>query len=326
MRDLRISVTDRCNFRCTYCMPAEVFGERYEFLHHNELLRFEELTRLASIFSGLGVSKLRITGGEPLMRKQLEKLIVLLRQVPGVEDIAMTTNAYFLPGKAAALRAAGLDRITVSLDSLDPAVFHAMNGTKGTVEDVLKGIAAAQAAGFGPIKINTVVKRGVNDHTLVEMARYCREHGHILRFIEFMDVGTRNGWSMEHVVPAQEIMARIDAAFPLEPLPNNYYGETALRYRYQDGAGEIGIIASVTQPFCGSCTRMRISAQGMIYTCLFAAQGVSLRDPLRAGASDGELEQLITRTWGLRVDRYSEERTEEATAARDRIEMYYIGG
>jgi cyclic pyranopterin phosphate synthase len=326
LRDLRISVTDRCNFRCTYCMPAEIFGDGYKFLPREEILTFEEITRLATIITRLGAVKIRLTGGEPLVREQLETLVGMLAKLDGVGDLTMTTNAYLLPQKAQLLKDAGLQRVTVSLDSLDDAVFRKMNGGRSSVQKVLDGIAAARAAGFGPIKINAVVQRGVNDHTIVDLARWAKDEGHILRFIEYMDVGNMNGWRHEHVVPAKEIAERINAALPLEPAQRNYRGEVALRYRYQDG-GEMGIIASVTMPFCGDCTRMRLSPEGSIYTCLFATEGTDLRGPLRAGATDDEIEQIIRNTWGARIDRYSEERTENTPDTRGRkIEMYHIGG
>jgi cyclic pyranopterin phosphate synthase len=324
MRDLRISVTDRCNFRCTYCMPAEIFGESYVFLPREQLLTFEEITRVARLAVGLGVVKLRITGGEPLVRQELEKLIAMLTAIPGVEDIALTTNGKLLPQKAAALREAGLKRITISLDSLDNDTFRKMNGGRANVEDVLRGIDSAVAVGLSPIKINCVVIRGVNDDKIIDLARFCRERGFIARFIEYMDVGTRNGWEMCHVVPAKEIVSRLDAVFPLEPAQANYRGEVAERWRYRDGGGEIGVIASVTQPFCGDCTRLRLSAEGELYTCLFAVKGTDLKGPIRAGATDEELMMLMRGTWHARTDRYSEER---ASAPRgEKIEMYYIGG
>jgi len=326
LQDLRISVTDRCNFRCGYCMPAEIFGEAYQFLPNKQLLSFEEITRVAKIMVGLGVRKLRLTGGEPLIRQEIEKLVAMLAEIDQVDDFALTTNAYFLPQKAQALADAGLKRVTVSLDSLDDDIFRAMNGNKAGVEPVLKGLKAAEKAGLTPIKINAVVKRGVNDHTLVDMARFCKDNGYILRFIEFMDVGTRNGWSMEHVVPAQEIIEQIDAVMPLERTKQNYFGEVAYRYQYRDGGGELGVIASVTKPFCGSCTRLRLSPEGQLYTCLFAKKGTDLREPLRAGASDDELKDFITGMWSKRTDRYSEQRTEASANDDDRIEMYYIGG
>lgn len=326
LRDLRISVTDRCNFRCTYCMPAEIFNERYQFLPKKELLTFEEITRLTRVIVRLGAVKIRLTGGEPLMRQNLDRLVAQLRAIEGVEDMALTTNGYFLPQQAAALRAAGLERVTISLDSLDEAVFRRMNGDRSSVAQVLAGIAAAEQVGFRKIKINTVVQRGVNDHTIVELARHFKERGHIVRFIEYMDVGTMNGWSRDDVVTADEIIARIDAELPLEAIENNYYGEVARRYRYRDGGGEIGVITSVTKPFCGSCTRMRLSPEGHIFTCLFAAKGVDLRGPLRAGASDDDIEALIRGAWGARIDRYSEIRFSLDKPPRDKVEMYHIGG
>ena len=324
-RDLRISVTDRCNFRCPYCMPAEIYGERYEFLPKADLLTFEEIERLTGIFVLLGAQKVRITGGEPLVRNEVEKLIARLARVEGVADLTMTTNGYLLPQKADALRDAGLRRITVSLDSLDDEVFRRMNGRGFGTDRVLQGIEAAEKAGFSPIKINAVVQRGVNDHTIVDLARYAKERGHIMRFIEYMDVGTRNGWKMDEVAPADEIVAAIDSEMPLEPVESGYRGEVAMRYRYLDGGGEIGVIASVTQPFCGDCTRLRLSPEGAIYTCLFASVGTDLRGPMRSGATDEELKRLVTRVWGVRKDRYSEIRT-SMTGPREKIEMYHIGG
>ena len=307
-------------------MPAEVFGENYRFLPKREVLTFEEITRLARIFIGLGAVKLRLTGGEPLVRQQVERLVEQLAALDGVDDFAMTTNGFLLPQKAAALKAAGLRRVTVSLDSLDDAIFRRMNGNRAGVEDVLAGIAAAEHAGFAPIKINTVVQRGVNDHTLVDLARYCKTHGYIVRFIEYMDVGTLNGWRMDDVVPADEIVARIDAALPLEPVPPRYPGEVARRYRYRDDGGEIGIIASVTRPFCGDCTRLRLSPEGQMYTCLFAVAGTDLREPLRAGASDAEIEAIARGVWQAREDRYSELRTQLNRTQIDKVEMFHIGG
>ena len=328
LRDLRISVTDRCNFRCPYCMPAEIFGESYKFLPKEEILSFEEITRLAGIFVDMGVNKLRITGGEPLLRTQLHQLIAMLSGIPGVEDLTLTTNAYLLPQQARQLREAGLQRITVSLDTLDDDIFKQMNGRGFGVQRVLQGIEKADAVGLSPIKINSVVQKGINDHTLVDLARYFKGTGHILRFIEYMDVGNRNGWKWDQVVPAAEVVRRIDAELPLEPIEANYRGEVAQRYRYRDGEGEIGVIASVTQPFCGDCTRARLSTDGSIYTCLFASQGLSLRDHLRAGATDEDLRDIVGNLWGQRVDRYSEERTELAPVQnnRQKIEMYQIGG
>ena len=328
MRDLRISVTDRCNFRCTYCMPSEIFGESYKFLPKEEILTFEETARLTRIFVGLGVNKIRLTGGEPLLRNNLPGLVAMLSEIQGAKDLTLTTNGYLLAQQAQQLKDAGLQRVTVSLDTLDDEIFQKMNGRGFSTQRVLQGIRQAEAAGLAPIKINAVVQRGVNDHTVVDLARHFKGTGHIVRFIEFMDVGNLNGWRWDQVVSAAEIVQRIDAALPLEPLESNYQGEVALRYRYRDGSGEIGVIASVTQPFCGDCTRARLSTDGKIYTCLFASQGVSLRDPMRAGATDDELSGLITGTWGRRVDRYSEERTELAPLQnpRQKIEMYQIGG
>lgn len=325
LRDLRVSVTDRCNFRCTYCMPAEIFGENYKFLPKTEVLSFEEITRLTGIIVRLGAVKVRLTGGEPLVREEVEKLVGMLRGIEGVDDLTMTTNAYLLPKKAQALKDAGLERITISLDSMDDAVFRKMNGNRSSVQKVLDGITAVEKAGLQPIKINAVVQRGVNDHTIVDLARWAKDKGYILRFIEYMDVGNINGWRMNDVVPAKEIVERIDAVMPLEQTERNYKSEVALRYRYQDGGGEIGLIASVTMPFCGACSRMRLSAEGSIYTCLFASQGTDLRGPMRAGASDDELEQIVRQTWGSRVDRYSEIRSEHTDAAH-KVEMYHIGG
>jgi cyclic pyranopterin phosphate synthase len=325
-RDLRVSVTDRCNFRCRYCMPAEIYGERYQFLPREDLLTFEEITRVVGICVGLGAVKIRLTGGEPLVRNDLERLVGDLAAVDGVADLTLTTNAYLLPQKASALKEAGLHRVSVSLDTLDDEIFREMNGRGFGTAKVLEGIAAAETAGFHPIKVNAVVQRGVNDHTVVELARYFRERGHIMRFIEYMDVGTRNGWRMDQVVPADEIVARIDAEMPLEPMDGNYRGEVALRYRYADGRGEIGVIASVTKPFCGDCTRLRLSPEGSIYTCLFSSQGTDLRTPLRDGAGDDELQSLITSVWNVREDRYSETRTSLTSPVRDKVEMYHIGG
>ncbi len=324
-RDLRISVTDRCNFRCGYCMPEEVFGERYRFLPKGDLLTFEEITRVARLMIGLGARKIRLTGGEPLVRQQIERLVAQLAALEGLQDLAMTTNGFLLADKAAMLRDAGLHRVTVSLDSLDDEVFRRMNGGRSGVAPVLEGIAAAERAGLTPIKINTVVQRGVNDHTLLDLARFCRERGYIVRFIEYMDVGNLNGWRREDVVPAAEIVARIDAVWPLEPIPSNYPGEVANRFRYRDGGGEIGVIASVTQPFCGDCTRLRLSPEGKLYTCLFGTQGTDLRGALRAGATDAELLALVTGVWEARADRYSELRA-QMDAPRTKVEMYHIGG
>jgi GTP 3',8-cyclase len=325
LHDLRISVTDRCNFRCVYCMPKEVFGKDFQFLPPRALLTFEETTRLARIFIGLGVEKLRITGGEPLVRREIEKLIAMLAPLPGLQDLTLTTNGALLARKAQALRDAGLRRITVSLDALDDQVFRAMNDVDFPVTRVLEGIDVAAAVGLAPIKVNMVVKRGVNDHCVLDMARYFHGSGSILRFIEYMDVGTTNGWRTDDVVPSGEIVQAIDAEMPLEPLEANYPGEVARRYRYKDAGGEIGLISSVTQPFCASCTRARLSSEGELYTCLFAARGNDLRSMLRGGKSDEEIARAIGSIWTARSDRYSELRTAE-TAALPKVEMSHIGG
>jgi cyclic pyranopterin phosphate synthase len=327
LRDLRISVTDRCNFRCPYCMPAETFGPGFKFLPRKEVLTYEEIARLARIFVSLGTKKLRITGGEPLVRADLPELIEQLAAIAGAPDIALTTNGHLLEKFAAPLARAGLRRVTVSLDSHDPEVFKRMSGGMSAPERVLRGIEAAAAAGLGPIKINCVVQRGVNDHTLVDLVARFRGTGRIVRFIEYMDVGTANGWEMAQVVPAREIVARIAERFPLEPVGANYAGEVAKRWRHADGSGEIGVISSVTQPFCGGCTRARLSAEGSLVTCLFATTGRDLKTPLRAGASDDALREAITGTWRARRDRYSEERTAlAADRASSRIEMFKLGG
>lgn len=325
LRDLRISVTDRCNLRCTYCMPQEVFGEDYPFLEREELLTYEEITRLARLFLRLGVKKIRITGGEPLMRRELPELISRLAALQGLEDLTLTTNGLLLPSRAADLQRAGLQRITISLDSLDPEVFGRMNGKHVRPEQVLAGIAAAEQAGLTPIKINCVLQRGVNDRDVLPLVRHFRGTGIILRFIEYMDVGNSNGWRLDHVVPGREILETIAAQFPLESIPPEYPGEVANRWRFRDGQGEIGIITSVSQPFCASCTRARLSSEGKLFTCLFAAEGIDLRHPLRSGASDSELLKLVTRTWNLREDRYSEIRSQETQGWR-KVEMSHIGG
>jgi GTP 3',8-cyclase len=322
LRDLRISVTDRCNFRCVYCMPKEVYGRDHRFLDRKELLDFEEIARVARVFVGAGVRKLRITGGEPLVRRDLERLIAQLSEL-GV-DLTLTTNGSLLRQKAQLLADAGLTRVTVSLDSLDDAKFRAMNDVDFPVDRVLDGIDAAHAAGL-PVKVNAVVKRGVNEDQIVPMAAHFRDRGHTLRFIEYMDVGTTNGWRLDDVVPAQEIVAALDAAFGVEPVEAAYRGEVARRWRYRDGRGEVGVISSVSQPFCGDCTRARLSAEGRLFTCLFAVRGHDLRAVLRNGATDEELEQSIRGVWGSRKDRYSELRT-DATPASARVEMSYIGG
>jgi len=324
VRDLRISVTDRCNFRCVYCMPKEVFGRDYRFLERKELLTFEEIERLARAFVHQGVNKLRITGGEPLLRRNLEHLIELLRALGDGLDLTLTTNGSLLPEKAAALKAAGLDRVTVSLDSLDDEVFRAMNDVDFPVAKVLAGIDAAAQAGL-PVKVNMVVKRGANDDSIVAMARRFRGTGHTLRFIEYMDVGHTNGWRLDDVVPAAEIVAAVDAEHPLEPVEPSYRGEVARRWRYTDGSGEIGVIASVTQPFCGDCTRARLSPEGRLFTCLFAVRGHDLRALVRGGASDDELVSAVAEVWGRRTDRYSELRSSE-TSGLQKVEMSYIGG
>jgi cyclic pyranopterin phosphate synthase len=323
LRDLRISVTDRCNFRCVYCMPKEVFGRDYRFLERSELLTFEEIERLARVFAAHGVEKVRITGGEPLVRRNVERLVELLAAIPGL-DLTMTTNGSLLPQKAQQLADAGLDRITISLDSLDDETFRAMNDVDFPVERVLAGIEAAAAAGL-PVKVNAVIKRGVNERSVLDLARYFRGSGNIVRFIEYMDVGHSNGWRMDDVVPAAEIVREIDAEFPLEPVDPNYQGEVARRWRYRDGAGEIGVIASVTQPFCGDCTRSRLSAEGRLYTCLFAVKGHDLRALVRSGVSDAELASAIGSIWTRRTDRYSELRS-AATVDLPKVEMSYIGG
>jgi len=326
LRDLRISVTDRCNFRCCYCMPRDVFGADFAFMKSSELLTFEEITRLTRLFAGLGVRKVRLTGGEPLLRHGIEQLVEQLREIDGIEEVAMTTNGSLLAKRVHMLRDAGLGRVTVSLDSLDPEIFRAMSDVKIPLDRVIEGIAAAADAGLNPVKINTVVKRGVNDgQGLLDLAAFGREHGYVVRFIEFMDVGATNGWQLEEVVPAAEIVDTINAAWPIEPLDPNYVGEVAARYRYLDGSGEVGVITSITQPFCGTCTRARLSAKGELYTCLFAGIGHDLRGPLRDGATDDELLQRITGVWKARTDRYSAERT-TATVGLPKVEMSYIGG
>ena len=326
LADLRISVTDRCNFRCTYCMPKEIFNRNYKFLERAALLSFEEITRLTGIFTSLGAAKIRLTGGEPLLRAGLEKLVAMLSETPGVSDLTLTTNGVLLPRKAQALADAGLNRVTVSLDALSDEVFSAMNDVGAKVADVLAGIEAAADVGLTPIKINMVVKRGVNDRSILEMADFFRGSGHILRFIEYMDVGTTNGWRLDDVTPAHEIVSRIAEVFPIEPVEPNYRGEVAQRWRYTDGQGEVGVIASVTQPFCGDCTRARVSADGKLYTCLFAVSGTDLREAVRSEASDEELRQMIAAVWSERVDQYSELRSGETAGIGQRVEMSYIGG
>jgi cyclic pyranopterin phosphate synthase len=323
LRDLRISITDRCNFRCIYCMPKEVFGRDHPFLPRSELLTFEEITRLARAFVANGVQKIRITGGEPLVRRDVERLIAMLAEIDEL-DLTLTTNGALLPQKAQALADAGLRRITVSLDSLDDATFRAMNDVDFPVAQVLEGIDAAAAAGL-PVKVNVVVKRGLNDDGILDLARHFRATPHVLRFIEYMDVGHTNGWRLDDVVPAAEIVERISSELPLEPVDPSYRGEVARRWRYVDGSGEIGVIASVTQPFCGDCTRARISADGRLYTCLFALRGEDLRSLVRSGADDEAVKAKISALWSRRNDRYSELRTAK-TADLPKIEMSYIGG
>jgi cyclic pyranopterin phosphate synthase len=324
MHDLRISVTDRCNFRCVYCMPKTVFGRDYPFLPRDELLSYEEIARLARLFVAQGVTKVRLTGGEPLLRRDLDRLIRLLAEIPGLE-LTLTTNGSALAGRVAELKAAGLHRVTVSLDALDDIVFKRMNDADYPVSRVLDGIAAAAAAGLTPVKVNMVVKRGTNDGQILPLVRHFRGSGHILRFIEYMDVGNTNAWRMDEVLPAGEIIRRIDAEYPLEPVDPNYGGEVAERWRYRDGAGEIGVIASVTQAFCASCTRIRLSTDGKLYTCLFAAGGHDLRGLLRRGADDTELAAVISDIWTARDDHYSELRAAGLPVAQ-KIEMSYIGG
>jgi cyclic pyranopterin phosphate synthase len=324
LRDLRISVTDRCNFRCVYCMPKEVFGREYQFLEREQLLTFEEIRRVAEAFVDLGVSKIRLTGGEPLVRRDLERLVAMLSPLPEL-DLTLTTNGSLLAQKAEALRAAGLRRVSVSLDSLDDGVFRAMNDVDFPVARVLEGIEAAEKAGLAPIKINMVVKRGVNEDSLLPMARYFRKPGYVLRFIEFMDVGHTNGWRLDDVLPAAEVVRRLQEEMPLEAIDANYRGEVAQRYRYLDGGGEVGVIASVTQPFCRDCSRARLSADGQVFTCLFATQGHDLRASLRAGADRAALRDVIATLWGVRTDRYSEIRSSQ-TVDLPKVEMSFIGG
>jgi len=323
LRDLRISVTDRCNFRCTYCMPKEVFGPGYEFLPRDQLLTFEEIASVVGHFVGRGVKKVRITGGEPLLRKNIEGLIGLISGVDGISDLTLTTNASLLARKAQGLAEAGLDRVTVSLDAMDDPTFQAMNDVGFPVSTVLEAIEVASRVGLGPIKVNAVVKRGVNEHAVLDMARHFRGTGHIVRFIEYMDVGNSNGWRLDDVVSADEILDSIHGEFPLEAIAPNYPGEVANRFRYLDGAGEVGVIASVTKPFCGSCTRARVSAEGSLFTCLFASSGTSLRDVIRSG---GDLGAVLDEVWAKRDDRYSEVRSSNTARLSVPVEMSYIGG
>ena len=324
LRDLRISVTDRCNFRCVYCMPREVFGSDYPFLPRAQILTFEEIARLARIFVGHGVRKIRLTGGEPLVRRDLHLLVAMLADIPNL-DLTLTTNGSLLARQARLLKDAGLKRVTVSLDSLDNKIFKAMNDADFPVEKVLEGMDAAARVGLGPIKVNMVAKRGVNKSSILPMARFFRERGYILRFIEYMDVGHTNGWRMNDVISANEIIKMINAEMPLEPLGPNYPGEVAGRWKYKDGSGEIGVVASVTQPFCRDCNRARLSAEGDLYTCLFAVKGFNLRGLIRGGATDDEISQAIVSLWNKRSDRYSELRSEN-TISLPKVEMSHIGG
>lgn len=325
VRDLRLSVTDRCNFRCTYCMPREVFGPGYAFVPRAELLTYEELTRIVRVFAGLGVTKVRLTGGEPLLRRGLDDLVRMIDAVPGVEDIAMTTNGSLLAPRAARLRAAGLRRVTVSLDSVDPATFTRMSDSRVPLSAVLAGIAAAREAGLGPVKLNAVVRRGVNDDGLLDLVEFARTGGHLLRFIEYMDVGTANGWERAEVVPTAEVVDRIGAVYPVEPVAAARAGEVARRWRFTDGGGEIGVISSVTEPFCTDCSRARVTATGELFTCLFAARGRDLRSLLRSGVGEEELRAVVGGVWAKRTDRYSQLRS-AATTDLPRPQMSYLGG
>jgi cyclic pyranopterin phosphate synthase len=328
LHDLRISVMDRCNFRCPYCMPKEQFHEHYRFLKSQERLSFEEIVRLARLFAGLGVRKLRLTGGEPLLRANLADLVGDLSGIPGIDDIALTTNGVLLGQHAVDLHANGLQRVTVSLDTLDPEIFKRLSGGFAALDQVLSGIDAALGAGLAPIKINAVIERGVNDHTVLDLVEHFRGSPVIVRLIEFMDVGNRNAWRPEMVVPSRELAARIAAKWPMHPVSQNYRGEVAERWRFDDGGGEVGFISSVSQPFCGACSRARLSSEGKFYTCLFATEGLDLRAPMRAGMGDADLEQLIRGVWLGRTDRYSELRDQlrAKNPASQKIEMYYIGG
>ena len=326
LRDLRISVMDRCNFRCPYCMPEDKYDRHFQFLHKDERLSFAEIVRLARLFVARGVTKLRLTGGEPLLRRDLADLVGELSLIDGVEDVALTTNGIMLPQHAAALKAAGLDRVTVSLDTLDPDIFRLMSGGRGSAEQVVDGIEAALEAGLTPIKINAVIQRGVNDHTACDLIERFRGTGVVVRFIEFMDVGTLNNWNESQLVPAAELLERIRQRWAVSPVEANYRGEVAQRYAFDDGAGEIGFISSVSQPFCGDCTRARLSSEGSIYTCLFASRGTDLRGPMRAGVDDATLGEIIDGVWLKRADRYSELRSVTGAPEREKIQMYYIGG
>ena len=328
MRDLRISLLDQCNFRCPYCMPEAEFHAEYEFLRKQQRLTYDEILRVVRAASGLGVSKIRLTGGEPLLDKKLTELISRLARMPGIDDLALTTNGMLLAPVAEKLAAAGLHRVTISLDSLDETVFKRMSGGRGDLHRVLAGIDAAMRAGLSPIKINVVVERGMNDHTVMELLEYFRGSGHIVRLIEFMDVGNRNGWRMEQVVPSRQLLDVIMQRWPLRRVDENYRGEVARRYEYVDGQGEIGFISSVTEPFCGGCSRARLSADGVLYTCLFASQGTDLRESLRNNADEEELTDILSRIWLQRADRYSELRSPELAEAhmQRKVEMYRIGG
>jgi len=318
---------DRCNFRCPYCMPETTYGEHFKFLGNDERLTFDEIERLAGIAASLGVSKLRLTGGEPLLRPKLSKLVSRLRRLDGIDDLALTTNGVLLARYANDLREAGLDRVTISLDTLDPAVFHRMSGGRGVLKDVMAGVEAAQAAGFPKgIKLNAVIQRGVNDHTALDLVDRFRGSGIVVRFIEYMDVGNRNDWASDAVVPSRELVERLNARWPLEAVAAQYPGEVAARYRFSDGIGEVGMISSISSPFCGGCSRARLSSEGLLYTCLFATKGEDLRTPLREGASDDDLRDLLCKVWLGRADRYSEERAARRQQSPRKIEMHYIGG
>lgn len=325
LKDLRISVTDKCNLRCTYCMPKEVFGDDHVFLPKNELLSFEEIACLAKEFANLGVHKIRLTGGEPLMRQDLEQLIDKLTKIEGIDDIALTSNGFLLPRKAQALKDAGLQRVNISLDAIEDDVFKKVNGRNVGTLPALKGIEAAQKAGL-KVKVNTVVKKGMNESQIVPLARYFKDKDVILRFIEFMDVGNHNNWDLNNVITKKQIVETINKEMPLEPVTKNYYGEVASRYRYVDGVGEIGVISSVSDSFCGTCTRLRLSADGKLYTCLFASGGFDIKQKLRAGLTEEELTEQLTSIWAGRKDRYSDERAERKHEKRKKIEMSYIGG
>jgi len=328
LHDLRISLLDRCNFRCPYCMPETEFHADFQFLKRQQLLSHDEILKIAGVAVSLGVSKLRLTGGEPLLDKHVSELLAGLSQLDGVDDLALTTNGMLLRPVAQRLADAGLDRVTISLDSLDPDIFRKMSGNRGDIDKVLGGIKAAEEAGLTPIKINVVVQRGVNDHTVLDLLEHFRGTGHIVRLIEYMDVGNRNGWKEDQVVPSKELVATVEARWPLRHVGKNYPGEVARRYEYADGQGEIGFISSVTEPFCGSCSRARLAADGVLYTCLFATNGISLREPLRNGASDAELNDIMSRIWLQRADRYSELRRPKVAEshALSKVEMYRIGG